>query len=138
MRIAELLREDANMLALVLRNLVNPAQPVALHFKEKFEPVKGAQNIWIDKIMQNVGFEHFTYESFLRLKDDPAISQYVADVNQDYITLKSDNDLDTSADKAAQPAAPLDSQQSAISSNAQAGLSNDLTPSTPNLDSQIS
>jgi len=88
--------------------------------------------------MQNVGFEHFTYESFLKLKDDPEISQYVADVNQDYITLKSDNDLDTSADKATEPAKPLDNQQPAISNNAQAGLSNDLTPNTPNLDSQIS
>jgi len=138
MKIAELLREDVNMLALVLRNLVNPDQPVALHFEENFEPVKGAQNIWIDKVMQNVGFEHFTYESFLKLKDDPEISQYVADVNQDYITLKSDNDLDTSADKATEPAKPLDNQQPAISNNAQAGLSNDLTPNTPNLDSQIS
>ena len=88
--------QDSSLLVQVLRTLISSADrkgtPVFLHFNEaKKEDIKqGAKNLDLNKIMQNVGGEHFDYGTFKAAYDtDPRVKTMVANFSEKGIEPKT-------------------------------------------------
>ena len=104
MRIAELLRENTDLLFQILKTVEGSANqkdmPVALHFDEITEPVQGAVNLDINRIMTNAGSPQFSFDTFNNAyEQDARIKGLVKEFDKDKIILKTEEQLADPADQ---------------------------------------
>ena len=104
MRIAELLRENTDLLFQILKTVEGSANqkdmPVALHFDGITKPVQGAVNLDINRIMDNAGSPQFSFDTFNNAyEQDARIKDLVKEFDKDKIILKTEEQLADPADQ---------------------------------------
>ena len=104
MRIAELLRENTDLLFQILKTVEGSANqkdmPVALHFDGVTKPVQGAVNLDINRIMTNAGSPQFSFDTFNNAyEQDARIKGLVKEFDKDKIILKTEEQLSDPADQ---------------------------------------
>jgi DNA phosphorothioation-dependent restriction protein DptG len=104
MRIAELLRENTDLLFQILKTVEGSANqkdmPVALHFDGITKPVQGAVNLDINRIMTNAGSPQFSFDTFNNAyEQDDRIKDLVKEFDKDKIILKTEEQLADPADQ---------------------------------------
>jgi len=104
MRIAEILRENTDLLFQILKTVEGSANqkdmPVALHFDGVTKPVQGAVNLDINRIMTNAGSPQFSFDTFNNAyEQDARIKGLVKEFDKDKIILKTEEQLSDPADQ---------------------------------------
>lgn len=123
MRIAEILRENTDLLFQVLKTAAGDGeQPVALHFDGVKNPAQGAVNLDINRLMLNAGSPQFSFDTFNNAyEQDPRIAGIVQEFDKEKIVLKTQEQLEDPASQV-----DKDDAEKTVTDYAEKGLNNFL------------
>lgn len=124
MRIAEILRESEAFLYQALKTVQSNAdadkKPAALHFDGIKNPVQGAVNLDLNRVMSNVGSEAFSFDTFNNAyEQDPRIKDLVQEFDNEKLILKTQEQM-------SEPAVDKDDAEKDIKADAAQGHQNFL------------